>query len=72
MAHISGHDRSQTLLFPESVDDYVGPDNPVRFIDAFVHGLDLAAAGSPGSKQNRRVGPTTRPLICLSFTSMAT
>jgi transposase len=27
------------------VDDYVGPENPVRFIDAFVEGLDLAAAG---------------------------
>lgn len=48
MAHISGQDRSQTLLFPESVDDYVGPDNPVRFIDAFVDGLDLAAAGFIG------------------------
>ena len=45
MTHISGHDRSQILLLPEAVDDYVGPDNPVRFIDAFVDGLDLAAAG---------------------------
>ena len=45
MTHIIGHDRSQTLLLPEAVDDYVGPDNPVRFIDAFVDGLDLAAAG---------------------------
>ena len=45
MAHITGHDRSQTLLLPESLEDYVGPDNPVRFIDAFVDGLDLAAAG---------------------------
>ena len=45
MGHITGHDRSQTLLLPESLDDYVGPDNPVRFIDAFVDGLDLAAAG---------------------------
>jgi transposase len=44
MTHLSGHDRSQTLLLPEAVDDYVGPDNPVRFIDAFVDGLDLAAA----------------------------
>src|SRR5258707_5251534 len=44
MTHISGHDRSQILLLPEAVDDYVGPDNPVRFIDAFVDGLDLAAA----------------------------
>jgi transposase len=48
MAHLSGHDRSQTLLFPDSVDDYVGPDNPVRFIDAFVDRLDLAAAGFVG------------------------
>ena len=33
------------LLLPEAVEDYVGPDNPVRFIDAFVDGLDLAEAG---------------------------
>src|SRR5215208_4352804 len=45
MAHIPGHDRSQMLLLPETVDDYVGPDNPVRFIEAFVDGLDLEAAG---------------------------
>ena len=32
-------------MLPEAVDDYVGTDNPVRFIDAFVDGLDLAAAG---------------------------
>ena len=34
MTHISGPDRSQTLLLPESLDEYVGQDNPVRFIDA--------------------------------------
>ena len=45
MPHITGHDRSQLLLLPESLDDYVGPENPVRFIEAFVDGLDLAAAG---------------------------
>jgi transposase len=45
MAHISGSDRSQMLLLPEAVDDYVGPDNLVRFIDAFVDGLDLTGAG---------------------------
>ncbi len=45
MAHLSGHDRSQRLLLPEAVDDYVGPDNPVRFIEAFVDELDLSAAG---------------------------
>jgi transposase len=44
MTHLSGDDRSQILLLPEVVDDYVGADNPVRFIDAFVDGLDLATA----------------------------
>jgi transposase len=45
MGHIAGDDRDQMLLLPESVDDYVGADNPVRFIDAFVDGLDLGALG---------------------------
>src|SRR5690242_11696822 len=45
MTHIAGSDRSQMLLLPESLDDYVGPENPVRFIEAFVDGLDLTAAG---------------------------
>ncbi|MBV9827483.1 MAG: IS1182 family transposase, partial [Alphaproteobacteria bacterium] len=45
MAHITGHDRDQILLLPEAVDDYVAGDNPVRFIEAFVEGLDLAALG---------------------------
>ena len=45
MAHISGFERDQLLLLPEAVDDYAGVDNPVRFIDAFVEGLDLSKAG---------------------------
>jgi transposase len=45
MAHIAGFGRNQLLLLPEAVDDYVEADNPVRFIDAFVDGLDLTAAG---------------------------
>ena len=45
MAHLSGFERSQLMLLPEAVDDYVGADNPVRFIDAFVDELDLSAAG---------------------------
>src|SRR4051795_5566526 len=49
MAHIPGHDRSQLLLLPEAVDDYVPADNPVRFIEAFVDGLDLAALGFTGT-----------------------
>ena len=48
MTHIAGHDRSQTLLLPESLDEYVGLENPVRFIEAFVDGLDLTTAGFIG------------------------
>lgn len=45
MAHITGRNRSQRLLLPESIEDYIGSDNPVRFIDAFVDSLDLEAIG---------------------------
>ena len=45
MRHIQGSDRAQTLLLPASVEDYVGADNPVRAIEAFVDGFDLAKAG---------------------------
>ena len=43
MNHRAGLDRSQTLLFPERLEDYIAPENPVRFLDAFVGSLDLAA-----------------------------
>ena len=45
MAHITGTDRAQVLLLPDTVDDSVDPDNPVRFIDVFADSLDLAGAG---------------------------
>ena len=45
MTHIHGLYRGQLLLLPEAIDDYVAADNPVRFIDAFVKGLDLRVAG---------------------------
>ena len=45
MGYIEGVDRDQQVLFPEVLDDYVGPENPVRFIDAFVASLDLTALG---------------------------
>ena len=38
---IEGEGRTQSALLPECLDDYVGEDNPVRAIDAFVDQLDL-------------------------------
>jgi transposase len=45
MNHQRGLDRSQTLMFPERLEDYVVGENPVRFLDAFVAHLDLSALG---------------------------
>jgi len=42
---IEGVDRGQATLFPERLEDWVGEDNPVRVIDAFVEALDLADLG---------------------------
>ena len=33
------------MLFPERLDDYIGEDNPVRVVDAFVENLDLVTLG---------------------------
>jgi hypothetical protein len=39
---VVGDDRSQSTLFPERLDDYLGEDNPVRAVDVFVDELDLS------------------------------
>jgi len=45
MGYIQGTPREQSILFPETIEEYISDDNPVRFIDAFVDQLDLQAAG---------------------------
>ena len=42
---IKGVDRSQVTLFPDSLEDYVADDNPVRVVDVFVDQLDLSGLG---------------------------
>jgi transposase len=44
MAYRSG-DRSQQMLLPPSVEDYVSSDAPVRAYDAMVEAMDLSAMG---------------------------
>jgi transposase/IS5 family transposase len=67
MAHLPGHDRSQLLLLPEAVDDYVAADNPVRFIEAFVDGLDLAALGFIGTVPKATGRPGYAPVDLLKL-----
>jgi len=45
MGYIKGADRNQIILFPESIDDYIDYDNPVRIIDEYVAQLDLEELG---------------------------
>jgi transposase len=42
---IEGADRSQSVLFPERLDEYIGEDNPVRDVDVFVDTLNLQQLG---------------------------
>ena len=61
MTHISGFERSQILLLPEAVDDYVGADNAVRFIDAFVDELRPCGGGvCPGRGEGDKSCPAMR------------
>jgi transposase len=43
--HVDGVHRKQTILFPDTLDEYVDEENPVRFIDAFIDSLDLQKLG---------------------------
>jgi transposase len=37
---IEGEDRRQATLLPDSLEDYVTEDNPVRVVDVFIDELD--------------------------------
>ena len=43
--YIEGKSRAQMVLMPESLDDFIDDDNPVRVIDLFVDELDLQGLG---------------------------
>ncbi len=45
------------LCCPEAIDDCMGPENPVQFIDAFVEGLDLGGTGIAGVERTQTGRP---------------
>lgn len=61
MAFKKGIDRDQVLLFPESLDEYVSEDSPVRLIDAFVERLNLAAMNFQGVESKEMGRPSYDP-----------
>jgi transposase len=64
---VEGVDRSQTTLFPESLDDWIGEDNPVRVIDAFVDALDLRVLGFDGVVPKATGRPSYYPAVLLKL-----
>ena len=67
MNHRVGLDRSQTLLFPERLEEYIGPENPVRFLDAFVASLDLHALGFARARCAHTGRPPYDPAVLLKL-----
>src|SRR5205807_1214245 len=45
MSYQRGPDRSQVQFLPPCLEDYVSANSPVRFMEAFVEGLDLKQLG---------------------------
>ena len=60
---VEGIDREQGTLFPECLADWIGEDNPVRVIDAFVDILDLSGLGFDGVAPEATGRPSYHPSV---------
>jgi transposase len=60
-------DRSQGTLLPETIEEYVCEENPVRVIDAFVGALDLASLGFEGVEPEATGRPAYHPATMLKI-----
>jgi transposase len=64
---IEGASRSQSTLFPEYLEDWVGDDNPVRVIDVFVEELDLGDLGFERAARPASGRPAYHPAVLLKL-----
>src|SRR6266704_4417743 len=64
---VEGVDRGQSTLFPESLEDWIGEDNPVRAIDVFVDELDLGELGFNGVDPEITGRPSYHPSVLLKL-----
>jgi transposase len=65
--YVEGADRSQATLFPDRLDDFVGADNPVRVVDAFVEALDLGELGFTRAAPASTGRPGYHPAVLLKL-----
>lgn len=61
MDFISGEDREQIVMFPESIDEYVNENSAVRVIEAYINSLDLGALGFSRSQPKETGRPPYDP-----------
>jgi transposase len=64
---IDGEDRMQQALLPNSLEDYVSEENPVRVIEVFIEELDLAALGFTGMTPAATGRPSYHPSTLLKI-----
>jgi transposase len=64
---VESANRRQSLLLPESLDDYVTEDNPVRVVEVFIDELDLEALGFAGMQPAATGRPSYHPSSLLKI-----
>ena len=64
---VEGEDRRQAYLLPESLDDYVAEDNPVRVVEVFIDELDLGVLGFEGVQPASTGRPAYHPSSLLKI-----
>ena len=64
---VEGVDRGQSTLFPQYLEDWICEDNPVRAVDVFVDGLDLAEHGFSGIEPEATGRPSYHPSVLLKL-----
>ena len=62
---VQGECRTQSILLPEALDDYVSETNPVRVVDVFVDELDLGKLGFEGVTPAATGRPAYHPAVLL-------
>jgi hypothetical protein len=62
---IEGEQRTQRVLFPEQLEDWITEENPVRAVDAFVDEVDLTELGFAGAQPAATGRPAYHPATLL-------
>jgi transposase len=65
--YIGEADRTQTALFPESLDEWIDEDSTVRVIDVFINELDLRALGFERAEPAATGRPAYHPATLLKI-----